>query len=77
MVCALILWGSGLRLHPSSRPSVRISFQDDNLSKYHWIFTKHGMCIDIAEIWFGIANGQILSNFDVVICLSHIFVSGL
>ena len=21
------------------------------------------MCIDIMEIWFGIANGQILSNF--------------
>ena len=28
-----------------------------------WIFTKLGMCIDI-EIWFGIANGQILSIFD-------------
>ena len=23
------------------------------------IFTKFGMCIDIVEIWFGIANGQI------------------
>ena len=34
------------------------------LSKYHWIFTKLGMCIDIVEIWFGIANGQISSNFD-------------
>ena len=22
------------------------------------------MCIDIMEIWFGIANGQILSIFD-------------
>ena len=33
-------------------------------SKPHWIFTKLGMCIDIVEIWFGIANGQILSNFD-------------
>ena len=22
------------------------------------------MCIDIVEIWFGIANGQISSNFD-------------
>ena len=22
------------------------------------------MCIDIVEIWLGIANGQILSNFD-------------
>ena len=26
------------------------------------------MCIDIVEIWFGIANGQISSNFDGVIC---------
>ena len=33
------------------------SFQDDNLSKHQQIFTKLGMCIDIVEIWFGIANG--------------------
>ena len=33
-------------------------FPDDNLSKRQWIFTKLGMCIDIVEIWFGIANGQ-------------------
>ena len=39
--------------------SVHISFLNDNLSKRHWIFTKLGMCIDIVEIWFGIANGQI------------------
>ena len=26
-------------------------------------FTKLGMCIDIVKIWFGIANGQISSNF--------------
>ena len=31
------------------------------MSKCQWIFTKLGMCIDIKEIWFGIANGQILS----------------
>ena len=61
-----------------SRPSVRISFPDDNLSKQQGIFTKLGMCIDIVEIWFGIANGQISSNFDGVICPrhAHIFVSG-
>ena len=29
------------------------------------------MCIDIVEIWFGIANGQITSTFDRVICLPH------
>ena len=59
------------------RPSVRCSFPDDNLSKHQWIFTKLGMCIDIVEIWFGIANGQISSNFYGVICPrhAHIFVS--
>ena len=44
-------------------PSVRFLVPDDNLSKHQWIFTKLGMCIDIMEIWFGTANGQILSNF--------------
>ena len=60
------------------RTSVRTSFLDDNLSKHQWIFTKFGVCIDIVEIWFGIANGQILSNFDGVIYPrhAHIFVSG-
>ena len=31
------------------------------MSKYQWISTKIGMCIDIVEIWFGIANEQTLS----------------
>ena len=44
-------------------PSIAFSFQDGNLSKHQWIFSKLGMCIDIMEIWFGIANGQISSNF--------------
>ena len=48
----------------SVRPSVGFLFQDDNLSKHQWIFTKLGMCIDIVEIWFGIANEQISSIFD-------------
>ena len=48
--------------------SVRFSFPDDNLSKHQWIFTKLGMCIDVVEIWFGIANGQISSSFYRVIC---------
>ena len=72
---------------PSVRPSIHpsgvclsvcFSFLDDNLSKHQWIFTKFGMCIDIVEIWFWIANGQILSNFDGIICPRHhhIFVSG-
>ena len=59
--------------------SVRFSFPDDNLSKHQWIFTKHGMCIDIVEIYFGNADGLISSIFDRVICPrhAHIFVSGL
>ena len=70
-------------VHLSVRPShvrlsVCFSFPDDNLSKHQCIFTKLGMCIDIVEIWFGIANGQISSNFYRVICPrhTHIFVSG-
>ena len=51
-----------------SRPSVCPIFLDDNLSKRQWIFTKLGMCIDIVENWIGIANGQISSKFDGVIC---------
>ena len=54
-------------LHPSV-----FSFPDDILSKCKWIFIKLGMCIDVVEIWFGIANRQILSIFDRVFCLRHI-----
>ena len=41
-------------------------------------FTKLGMCIDIVDIWFGIVNGQILSIFDRIIWLQHVwsFISG-
>ena len=68
-----------LSVRPSVvRPSVHMSFPDDNLSKHQWIFDKFGMCIDIVEVRFGIANGQISSHFDWVICRrhAHIFVSG-
>ena len=44
-------------------------FPDDNLSKYQSIFTKLVLCLDIVEVWFGIADGRILSIFDRVICL--------
>ena len=49
-------------------------FLDDNLSKCQMIFTKLGVCIDIVEIWFGIATGQIPSIFEgaTCICLWHI-----
>ena len=40
----------------SARDTSVFSFPDDNLSKHQWIFTKL-VCIDILEIWFGIANG--------------------
>ena len=48
----------------SLRLSICISFPYDNLSKHQWNFTKLGMCIDIVEIWFEIANGQISSKFE-------------
>ena len=78
LVCALILWRSGLGLlmgkfrqiltELSARDTPMFSFSDDNLSKHQWIFTKLGVCIDTVEIWYGIANEQISSNFDGVIC---------
>ena len=32
------------------------------------------MCIDIVEIWFGIANGQFSLIFDIDICPKHIWI---
>ena len=58
----------------SARDISIFSFPDYNLSKHQWIFTKLVMFIDIVEIWFGIANGQILSNFDGAICRDEIMV---
>ena len=55
-------FGIKLVVHMSVCPSVRLSifsFPYDNLSKCQWIFTKLDACIDVVEIWFGIANGQI------------------
>ena len=46
------------------RQSIHFSFLDDNLSKRQWIFTKLGLCIDFVEIWFGNANGQILTELS-------------
>ena len=63
-------------VHPSvSHPSIHILIPDDKLSKHRWIYIKLG--IDIVEIWFGIDNGQISSNFGRVICPRqvHSFVS--
>ena len=55
----------------SAQDTLIFLFLDDNLSKHQWIFTKLDMCIDIVEIWFGIANEQISSKFDGVICQRH------
>ena len=81
LVCALILRRPGLglqmgKLHQfltvlSARDTSIFSFLDDNFSKYQWIFTKLGMCIDIVEICFWIANGQISSIFYRVVCLQY------
>ena len=41
----------------SAQDTPMFSFLDDNLCKWQGILTKLGTCIDIKEIWFGIANG--------------------
>ena len=74
LVCALILWRSGLGLLMGkfrqfftefiAQETALFSFTNHNFSKYWWIFIKLGMYIDIVEIWFGIANGPISSIFD-------------
>ena len=43
----------------SARDMPIFSFPDNNLSMCQGILTKLGTCIDIREIWFGNANGQI------------------
>ena len=53
------------------------SFQVDNLSKCQWIFTKVGMCIDIVDIWFVIANEQIFSIFERNACNMSVFCGDL
>ena len=55
----------------SARETLIFSFPDYNLSNCQGILTKLGTCIDTKDIWFGIANGQILSIFDRVICPRH------
>ena len=42
-----------------ARDTPIFSFSKDNLSKCQGVLTKLGTCIDMKEIWFGIANGQI------------------
>ena len=67
LVCALLLWKSGLGLlmgkfgqilEFSARDTRIFSFPDENLSKNQRILTRLVTCIDIKENWFGIANGS-------------------
>ena len=55
----------------SARDMSTFSFPHDNFSKYQRIFTKLGVCIDIAKIWFGIAHGQISTIFDSYLPATH------
>ena len=65
LVCALILWSSGLGLLMGKFHQILTEFgdtpiflfPDDNLSKCQEILTKLGTCIDMKEILFGITNG--------------------
>ena len=61
----------------SDRDMSIFSFPDNNLSKYHWIFTKLSLCIDIVEILL-IQMAKFYQFFDRVICPRHVrlFVSG-
>ena len=52
----------------SARDTPIFSFPNVNFSKCQEILTKLGTGIDMKEIWFGIANEQISSMFDRVIC---------
>ena len=62
----------------SARSTFVFSFQDNNLSNSQQIFTKLEICIDIVEIWFGIAFGYITSIFDSYLPMTRwsIIVSG-
>ena len=66
-----------LDVRTSVRPYVdrplAFSFLVDNVSKCQQIFTKLGMCIDIVETCFGIANGQIMSTFDSYLPATHAY----
>ena len=54
-VCLSIGMSACQYAHPSICP-----MSAHNLSKFQWIHTNLGMCIDIEEIWFVITNGQTL-----------------
>ena len=51
----------------SARNTSVFSFQDNNLSKSQWNFTKFDMCIYIVEITLGLLIGE-FRQFLSVIC---------
>ena len=55
----------------SARDTPIFLFPDNNLSKKQGILMKLAICIDLKEICFGIANGQIICPRH-----AHNFVSG-
>ena len=79
LVCALISWRSGLGLLMGKFRDIltviclkhAYIFVLTTMSKCQGILTKLGTCINIKEIWFGIACGQISSMFDRIICPQH------
>ena len=48
-------------VHPTKLFKKIFLFPDNNLSKYQWIFTKLGICIDIVEICLGVLMGIFVS----------------
>ena len=68
--CGDLVWDQIL-MDLSARDMPIFWLQDDNLSKCQGILNKLDTHIDIKEVWFGIANGQISSNFDGVFCPRH------
>ena len=82
LVCALILWRSALGLLMGkfhlflkelfARSTSVFYFQDNNLSKSQWIFTKFDMCIYI--LWraaLGLLIGKFRQFLTRVICPRH------
>ena len=58
----------------SARETSVFSFQDNNLSTRKYMdFHQTCLCIDIMEIWFRIANGQLSSIFDSYLPMKDLY----
>ena len=65
-------WANFVSFQQSYLPVAHLYFHFWTItSKYRWIFAKLGMCIEIMEIHFGIANGQIPSIFHSYLPAIH------